>query len=234
MREKNNFSIPGSLPEIVKKWLKYTGVERSEFPLEVELRQKGKMKTSQKGKWLPFHAEQVYKIQEPSFVWTAKVQLFPFVYLHGRDELRNGKGEMTIKLASFISLVHEKGNLQVDSGTMLRYLGEICWFPMAASQPYLHWEELDGYAVKATFTQNDLSVNGIFTFSPEGRLLSFEAFRYYGGGKGAVERKWIIEILKENTFEGMRLPSHCRVTWKLPGGNFTWLELHVTDVKYSS
>jgi hypothetical protein len=158
--------------------------------------------------------------------------LFPLVYLHGRDQLKNGKGEMLMKLFSFITLAHEKGNFKIDSGTLQRYLGEICWFPYAAKEPYLKWEEVGENSATAYFTQNGITVDGTFNFSPEGKLLSFETQRYYGGDKEAVKRKWFIEILKNHNFQGLLLPSHCRVTWKLPEGDFSWLELQVTQIQY--
>ncbi|MFV8838488.1 DUF6920 family protein [Salinimicrobium soli] len=228
----NSMNTPTPLPELIEKWLSHSRVENKPTPSKVLLQQKGRMKTSPKGKWMKFTANQEYRVKEPAFLWEAKVELFPFVHLSGRDELKNGRGEMLIKLLSFIAVVHEKDNYEVNTGTLLRYLGEICWFPQAAREPYLRWETIGEKSARAYFTQGDLTVEGLFSFSSEGRLLSFEAMRYYGGEKPAKLREWYIEILEEKDFEGSRLPSHCRVTWKLPEGDFDWLELQVTKVQH--
>jgi hypothetical protein len=43
--------------------------------------------------------------------------------------LRDGQGEMLIKLLSLVNVVNEKHNDQINTGTLIRFLGEICWFP---------------------------------------------------------------------------------------------------------
>lgn len=43
--------------------------------------------------------------------------------------LQDGQGEMLIKLLSLVNVVNEKHNDQINTGTLIRFLGEICWFP---------------------------------------------------------------------------------------------------------
>ncbi len=222
-----------SLPPIVQKWLHTTGATEQKVIYNVRLEQKGKMRTSPKGKWMPFSAVQVFNVREPAFVWNTKVAAFPGVYLTGRDKLQDAEGAMLIHLFSFFNVVNEKANSQVNTGSLLRYLGEICWFPSAALRPYLQWEALSSTSAKAILQHEGLEVEGIFTFSPRGELLSFEAMRFYGADEKARKEKWLIEIEDHQNYDGITVPSKCKVTWKLPRDDFHWLTLEVTGLHYN-
>ncbi|MGB7785061.1 MAG: DUF6544 family protein [Salinimicrobium sp.] len=221
------------LPEIVQKWLETSGAAAGGEIYNVHLEQLGKMRTSPKGKWMNFTAEQNFSVNIPGFVWQVKVDAFPGLQLNGRDKLHNGHGEMLIKALGIFPVADEKGNDKIDSGSLLRYLGEICWFPLAAKASYLNWKAAGPTSAIAQLNWKDKQVNGTFNFSPQGKLLSFEAIRYYGSGKDARPETWHIDILENAIFEGVLLPSKCRVTWKLPEGDFTWLELQITSVEYN-
>lgn len=221
------------LPQIVQKWLVNSGMEGKSDIVSVRLKQKGEMKTKPDSKWMPFTAKQYYDVKNPAFVWTTEVSLFPGIQLAGRDKFMNGEGEMQIKLLSLVNVVEEGKNERVNTGTMLRFLGEICWFPAAALNNYIQWEEVGATSAKATFVYNDEEVSGIFTFSQAGEFVSFEAERYYGGGQEAGKETWFIEAESYKEFEGVIIPAVCRVTWKLPEGDFNWLNLEITELEYN-
>lgn len=189
------------------------------------------MRTEPDGKWLNFNAIQYFDVKGPAFNWSTEVKMMPLVYLVGRDKLTDGSGEMIIKLLSLFNVVNEKNNQKINSGTMIRYLGEICWFPAAALNDYITWEEIDEISAKATLTVNGDEVSGIFRFSEKGDFTSFEAERYYGGGQEAALHRWVVETVDYTTFDGYRVPGKLSVTWKLPEGDFTWLHLEITDLE---
>jgi hypothetical protein len=219
------------LPAIVQRWLHVTGVPGQPDVTFVRLKQSGKMKTTPDGKWLNFSAVQYFDTKRPAFNWLTEVEMMPLVHLTGRDKLTDGKGEMIIKLLSLINIVNEGHNDKVNSGTMIRYLGEICWFPSAALNEYVRWEENDNLSAMATFSIEGKEVSGIFRFSEDGDFTSFEAERYYGGGKEAELQRWVVETNEYKSFGGYRIPGKLAVTWKLPEGDFTWLQLEITDLE---
>lgn len=223
----------GHLPRSVQKWLTATGVIGKPEIISVQLTQTGEMRTAPASKWMAFDATQYFNVNDPGFNWAVNVEAFPGIHLSGRDKLAFGKGEMKIKLLSLFNVVNEAGNEKINSGSMLRFLGEICWFPTAALNEYITWEEIDALTAKAIFRQYDEEVWGVFTFSEDGDLLSFEAERYYGGGDKAAKYPWLIDVLEYEVFNGIKLPSKCKVTWKLPEGDFEWLNLEITTVYYN-
>lgn len=221
------------LPGVVQKWMMNSGVLGKPEIFAVRLKQQGEMKIKKGGKWMPFYAEQYFDVKNPAFNWKARVKLFPGIHFVGRDKFKEGEGEMQIKLLSLFNVVDERKNEKVNSGSMLRFLGELCWFPSAALNQYITWEKVDALSAKATFRLNDETVSGLFSFNENGDFKSFEAERFYGGGQGAKKEKWVVEALSYKVFDGIKVPALCRVTWKLPEGDFTWLKLELTTLDYN-
>ena len=221
------------LPETVQKWLQYAEVIGKPIPSTIYLTQKGQMKTRPNGKWLPFRAEQYFDGLNPSFLWTTEVDALPKVHMLGRDKLIDGNGEMLIKFLGIIPIVKEGPNEKMNSGALQRYLAEICWFPSAVMNKNIRWEVVSPNAVKAKLVVNDIEVSGIFTFTEEGKMVSFETQRYYGGDEDAKLETWRIKMLEFKKYEGVNIPYKCSVTWKLPEGDFNWLNLEVTSMEHS-
>ncbi|QCX39002.1 hypothetical protein FF125_11350 [Aureibaculum algae] len=223
-----------SLPLIVQKWMQTSGVIGKEKIISVRLKQVGEMRTEVDGKWKPFSATQYFNIESSSFIWTAKIKMMPLIDLVGRDKLINGKGEMLIKLSGLIAVVNESDNIKINTGAMIRYLAETCWFPTAGLEDAITWENIDVTTAKATLKINNQSVSGLFKFNSNGDFISFEADRYYGGDENAQLEKWVVTAKEHKEFYGIKIPNKCQVTWKLKEGDFNWLNVEITDIEYTT
>ncbi|NMC42087.1 MAG: hypothetical protein GYA43_13110 [Bacteroidales bacterium] len=220
------------LPLVVQKWLGHSNIAGDRDIQNVYMKQEGVMLSKPEGKWMPFKAEEYFAVGKPGFIWIADVKAASLVRMAGRDLYENGKGHMLIRLYSLIPVVDSKGE-KIDQGSMLRYLGEIIWFPVAALSPYIHWEPVDSTQARATMTYGGISATGVFRFNTEGEVVSFESMRYFDRRDGATLEHWFISAGGYKEFGGMRVPSEATVTWKMKDGDFTWLKLKVTAVKYS-
>jgi hypothetical protein len=223
------------LPPLVKNWLEQSNIVGKDKILKVTLQQSGEMITSPEAKkWMSVEAEQVFNVEKPAFVWLAKVKMIPEIYLFGRDQYENGKGKMLIKLLSLIPIVNAKGE-EIDQGTMLRFLGEMVWFPSAALNDYLTWEQVSAEKVKVTMKYKDKEVTGFFNFDKKGALLSFEAKRYFSRKEGATLEDWLVTIEQNSykEFKGINVPTKSSVTWKLKEGAFTWYKLEIKNILYN-
>ncbi len=220
-----------ALPEPVQRWLKKSGVMDKESVSCARIKQNGRMRTAPDGKWMNFSASQYFDFLNPAFVWTTHVEMIPLISLVGRDKFTNGEGAMLIKFLSLVPIVNESNNEKINSGTMLRYMGEMIWFPSSVLSPYIVWEEVDSRTAKATMQYKNTLARGTFFFTEEGDFLAFEAERYYGGGTEARVETWRVEAIDYRTFDGVRVPYKNRVIWKLDEGDFTWLELEITALE---
>lgn len=220
-----------SLPPVVQQWLERSNMIGKPMIRTVHLQQTGSMRTTPEGKWMPVTAEQYFNANQPGFIWIADVQAAPMIHLAGRDRYQDGKGHMLIKLLSLFPVADAKG-METDQGSMLRYLAEIIWFPSAALSQYITWEEIDAHSAKATMTYGGMTASGIFRFTNDGDMQSFDADRYYDRKGGATLEKWHIENTKFEERSDIRMPVASEVSWKLKTGDFTWYKLEIEDVSY--
>lgn len=222
-----------TMPQCVQLWLKNSGIIGKEKSNTVYIRQKVKMKTSaEQEQWYDAEAEQYYTISKPAFIWSVDMTMMYIVPVAGRDKFLNGKGEMLIKLGSLIPIVKSADNAHINEGTMQRYLGEIVWFPSAALQPYITWQEIDAYSARAVMNYMSTECSGVFSFDEAGNLKSFSTQRYMGDEK--IKREWRITVDEIQSFNGIKIPSELHATWKLESGDWTWLNMEIEDVQYNT
>ncbi|MDN5204147.1 hypothetical protein QQ008_22330 [Fulvivirgaceae bacterium BMA10] len=219
------------LPSTVQNWLQFSKVIEKKQVQFVHLFQTGKMRIKPDGKWMKVKAEQWFSTHEPGFLWRASVGEGSFMKFSGMDSYLNGHGNMLIRLYALFPLVNASGS-KIDQGVMVRYLSEMIWFPSAALNDYITWQEITPSRVSATMTYNNLTVTGEFNFDDKGRILSFEAQRYFD--KTGKLETWFINIDAESyqTFHDRCIPTKAKVTWKLADEDFTWYELEISNVEY--
>lgn len=221
------------LPVAVKRWLKTTGVIGKKEIINVEVRQIAMMKTKPEQKeWYHAEATQFTSVSVPAFIWTVKMEMSPLITIHGRDRFDNGKGQMKMWVNNIIRVVNGKGD-KLDHGTLIRYLGELVWYPTFALNPMVKWETIDDYSAKATLSINGTTGSGTFYFDDNGQFIRFETMRYLGADADAKKYNWIMKVDGYDTFEGIQIPSSMSATWVLDDGEWTWLKLKIADIRYN-
>jgi len=221
------------LPAPVKNWLTQSGVLNRPRISVAKLTQIAElqMQPTQKS-WLTAEATQYTTIDRPAFIWTVDVAMNNALHFLGRDKLENGKAQMLIKANSLFNLVNEKGE-KLNEAAMQRYLGEMVWAPSLALSPFITWEAVNDTTAKATIIYRGTKGTGVFTFNASGDVIKFSAMRFKGNDAEAKRYEWTIQVLEYSVFDGVRVPSRVTSTWKLDDGDWTWLKLMVTDIKYN-
>ncbi|MGE5380370.1 MAG: DUF6544 family protein [Methylocystaceae bacterium] len=221
------------LPVCVQKWLRHSNVIGKERIHTVRLKQAGRMRTEPDKPWMPFQAVQYINVDNPGFVWLAKVQAAPLISMLGRDKYYQGEGSMQIKLLGLIPVVNTKPGFEMKQSTMLRFLAEMIWYPSAALNDYIKWEEIDTRSARATMTWQGVSASMVFYFNDEGDLVKNIGPRYREVNGKFVLTDWGGEAQEYREFHGIRMLSKSDVIWKLPDGEFNWLQLEVTDLDFN-
>lgn len=228
-----NESDISELPNPVKNWLRHSGAVGNASISIGKVTQKAEMRLKpDQNNWLPATAIQYTTVINPAFIWSVDLKMNSLLNFQGRDKYEDGKGEMLIKMNSLINVVSERGE-KLDEGTLQRYLGEMVWFPSLALSPYITWEQIDENTAKATMTYKGTSGSGTFYFNSIGDITKFSALRYKGNEVDAKKHEWEVNTLGYKRFEGIKVPSKITSTWKLDEGDWTWLKLEVTDIKYN-
>ncbi len=221
------------LPEPVQKWLSKSGIIGQPMPKDVYLEQEAQLllKPGQKN-WIPAKAQQYYTINPPTFIWSVNMKINKIIPLRGRDKFEKGKGEMSIKLFSFLPLVQEKGGEKLNQASMQRFLAELVWFPSAAIQPYISWEAIDQNTAKANMSFNNTKGSGIFHFDEEGNFKKFTCLRFKENDDGAPT-EWTVIATQTGIINGIKIPTACEVNWSLPNGDWNWYKIKINNLAYN-
>lgn len=220
------------LPEPVRRWLMYSGVVGHQRIRTVRLKQRGELRQTESGKWMPFTAEQYFTTDPPSFIWFAIVRVMGFPLMVVQDGFVIGQGTMQVALAGLFPVVDMKGP-ELDLGALIRYLSEMIWFPTAALEPYIQWSPLDSHSARATITIQGLSASGVFMFDDVGHSVNFIAERYRTVGDKFVLTQWSTPCTAYGEFDGLLVPTEANVVWHLESGEFQWIRLWITDIEYN-
>lgn len=107
-------------------------------------------------------------------------------------------------------------------------MGELVWFPSAATSPAITWEPLDEDSARATLQADGFAVSAVFTFDASGHFTSLRARRSYAGGP---EETWCVAAHEWRAPHGVVVPVAGSVTWKLASGDFEYYRFHIDDVE---
>ncbi|MGI6486507.1 MAG: hypothetical protein GX759_03900 [Thermoanaerobacterales bacterium] len=198
----------------------------------VRTKQKAQMRMGQDKSWMPTDVEQYFTVDEPGFIWKARIKAAPFLHIMGRDKYYEGKGNMLIKILSLITVADAAGE-EIDQGTLVRYLAETVWFPTAALSNYIEWKQTGQDSAEATMSYKGTTASGVFTFNEKGDVVDFTAQRYREVNRQYSLETWSIRMEDYKEFDGIRIPAKGEVIWKLDKGDFNWYQFEVTQMEYN-
>jgi len=97
----------------------------------------------------------------------------------------------------------------------------------------ISFEPVDDSSARVTLTDHGRTATATMFFDTQGRLTAFVAKRYRAPGASDPET-WSTPITGYGQFEGLRLPAGGPAVWKLPGGDFAYIEVAVTELRYDT
>lgn len=209
------------LPELIKNYLIKTKALGKCKDCNLILKQRGKIRTDVNKKWLHFIAKQYMSWKHPGFIWKAKS--FPMLV---RDKYLNGIGEVNVNLLGLKSIGIAK-NEKVNQGSLIRYFGELTFYPHGFLDKRITWSEINKSSIKGTLTLENTSVTGTFYFDKDGFVKSFKAKRY----KTDSLENFAGLVSDYKTFDGMFIPAKMKAVWNLEGIDFEYFNTTITDYK---
>jgi hypothetical protein len=215
------------LPVPVQRWLRYSKVVGTTLPTTVRLRQNGEFQMEGRG-WTPFSAEQYFTINPPGFFWKATFRMMPLVSVAGRDQYRAGQGSIEMRVLSLMPVAKTSGG-GLNQGALLRFLGEVQWFPAAALADYITWEAVDAHTARATMTYGGVTASMMFRFDAEGRLIESTAIRYNDSRRR--NESWINRNDSDQAFNGIRVPASGEARWEYESGPYPYIRWRITAIE---
>src|SRR6185503_3620295 len=199
-----------ALPGAVQRWLRHSNVVGSRVPRIVRLRQDGQFQMEGRG-WKPFEAEQYFTINPPAFLWKATFRMAPLLWVTGRDRYRAGEGSIEMRVLSLLPVANKTGG-GLNQGDLLRFLGELQWFPAAALEEYIRWDAIDSHSARATMTYGGTAGSMTFRFDASGRLIESTAVRY-NDARGRNE-PWVNRNDSDREFSDIPVPAAGESRWE--------------------
>ncbi len=220
-----------TLPPPARRYFEHAGVVGTAIPGIVRLTQKGRIRSSAEADWMALEGEETYSVDPPAFVWQAWFPRRDLPIVIGRDEYLDGAGSILMKLVALVPVADERGD-ELGAAGLMRFLNEMVWFPAAYLGDNVTIAALDDGSFTVTIADRGLSATGTLFVDGEGRALNFRAERYNTGTRSL--ETWETPFTEEDVRAGLRLPTAGSARWKLPDGDFTYIELNVGDVVYNA
>jgi hypothetical protein len=133
-----------------------------------------------------------------------------------------------MRVLSLIPVAKKSGG-GLNQGALLRFLGEVQWFPAAALTDYVAWEAIDPDSARATMTYGGIAASMTFRFDGNGRLIEETAVRY-NDGRGRNE-SWVNRNDADQEFGGIRVPVSGEARWDYESGPYPYIRWRVTTIE---
>ncbi len=217
------------LPPPAQRYFAHAGVVGMKIPAVVRLHQIGRIRSSADGPWMGFEADETYSVNPPGFVWRAYLPRRGLPAAIGRDEYLGGKGSILMKLLGIYTVADEHGPELAAAGLM-RYLNEMMWFPMAYLGSNVSIAAIDEDSFDVTIAERSLTASATLFVDAEGRLINFRA-RRLSANTNALET-WETPMTRDGVRGGLTVPVAGTAVWRLPAGDFDYIEIEMTELAY--
>jgi hypothetical protein len=217
------------LPAPAQRYFRHAGVVGTAIPSIVRLTQTGRIRSSAQANWMELEAEEIYSVNPPAFVWRAWFPRRGLPLVIGRDEYLGGAGSIVMKLLALVPVAEERGD-ELRAAGLMRFLNEMVWFPAAYLGDNVRIGAVDERSFTVTIADRGITVTGTLVVDEAGRAVTFRARRYNTTTR-SIEM-WETPMTEEGMRAGLRLPTAGSALWKLPGGDFTYIELGNGEIVY--
>ncbi len=215
------------LPDVVKRYLRYTNIIGKEKIKTIRLKQGGGFRLKPDDEFKTMKAEQYINTETQEFYWKGKVGVITAI-----DKFIKGKGNMTVKLLGLVKVAEMEGE-KVDQGELIRFLAEGVWFPSIFVENFISWKSIDDTTAEATIRIKETSASAIFYFNKKNEVFRITAERYMEKDGEFTLQDWEIQIREYKILSGIFIPNKTDVIWNLDGGKFCWYKPEIYEIEYN-
>jgi hypothetical protein len=220
-----------SLPESVKKYLRYTGSIGKPKVNHFEIHFNGKIRKDEQSEWMPFTSEQYNFMETPTrlFFMKAVMKGLPVAGYHC---FNNGDAFMDIRLFSLLKVQFQDGP-DLDSAETVTFFNDMCCMaPATLIDKRIAWQELGENTVKATFTNNGIAITAELFFNDIGELINFKSNDRYNADAGR-KLPWATPLKNYREINGYRLAGYAETIYTYPDRDLCYGTFEVSSIKYN-
>ena len=219
------------LPEPVKKYLRYT---KSIGKLKVnnfKVLLTGKIRKNEQTEWMSFSSKQYNFLKKLTrlFFMNAEMKHLPVTGYH---RFINGDAFMDIRLLSLFRVQYQDGKEMDISETVTFFNDMCCMAPATLIDKRINWLEANGNTVKASFTNNNITIYATLYFNDSGELVNFISNDRYSFDAGTV-LPWSTPMKNYKEFNGFMLPTFAKAIYSYPESELCYGTFQIEDIEYN-
>jgi len=223
-----------ALPEPVKKYMRFTGALNQPKVNNFKVVFEGQIRKNEQSEWMPFTSEQ-YNFLDAStrlFFMKATMKGLPVAGYHC---FQNGDAFMDIRLFSLFRVQYQTGKEMGIAETVTFFNDMCCMAPATLIDQRIQWLEVEGNKVKASFTNNNITITADLYFNDAGELVNFISNdRYATGDNNTVQQlPWATPLKDYKNLNGHRLAGYAETIYTYPEGDLCYGQFRLTDVEYN-
>lgn len=222
------------LPEPVQKYMRYAKCLDKSRVNNFKTHFSGKIRSREKNVWMNLTSEQYNFIKTPTrlFFLDATMNYMPVAGFHC---FKNGDAFMDIRLFSIFTVQYMTGKEAGISETVT-FFNDLCSMaPAALIDKRIEWLEVDGNKVKASFSNNGITISAWLYFNEKGELINFVSEdRSAMEANGTMTKlKWSTPLRDYKDINGYRLASYAETIYTYPDGDFTYGTFTLKKIGYN-
>lgn len=223
-----------SLPEPVKKYIRYTGAINKPKVKNFKIEFTGQIRKDSKSEWMPFSSVQ-YNFLDTStrlFFMKATMKHLPVAGFHC---YKNGVAFMDIKVFSLYKVQYQAGEEMGIAETVSFFNDMCCMAPATLIDKRIQWKEVIGNKVKAEFTINHITISAWLYFNEEGALVNFLSEDRYTASVDKKMQKlpWSTPIKNYKDLNGFKLVADAETIYHYLSGDFKYGTFKLINIEYN-
>lgn len=222
------------LPEPVRKYIRYTGCIGKPTVNNFRIGFSGKIRSHEKPVWMKLTSEQYNFMKTPTrlFYLDATMKGLPVGGFHC---FKDGVALMDIRLLSMFKVEYQKGDVMNVSETVTFFNDMCCMAPAALIDKRIEWLKVEENKVKASFSNNGITISAWLYFNEKGELVNFiseDRSALFSNGTTAKLR-WSTPLRDYKAINGYRLAGYAEAIYTYPDGDFTYATFELKDIGYN-
>ena len=148
---------------------------------------------------------------------------------------KEGHVSMDIRLFSLFKVQYQAGK-EMDKAETVTFFNDMCCMaPATLIDPRITWGAIESNKVKATFTNNAISISAWLYFNEEGALVNFiSEDRYAVSENNTVKQTpWSTPIKDHRIINGLRLGGYADAIYHYPEGDLIYGTFKIVNIEYN-
>jgi hypothetical protein len=220
-----------SLPEPVKKYIRYTGSigkpKVNNFRIEFE----GKIRKNEQTEWMSLTSDQYNFMNIPTRLFFMKA-VMKYLPVAGFHRFKNGDAFMDIRLLSLFRVAFQEGK-EMDMAETVTFFNDMCCMaPATLIDKRIQWLEVEGNKVKASFTNNNITIFAWLYFNDTGELINFISNDRYDLDAGK-KLPWETPMKDYKEINGYKLAGYAETIYQYPDRKLCYGIFRAVKVQYN-